>query len=102
MRAVGLVSEHLHTMGMGDLDDRLQIGADAVVRWIVNKHRLRIWMRLDRFFHILDLHAERDPQPLVQLWIDVDRLRINEHKRIDDTAVHIARQNDLVSRRDDR
>ena len=59
-------------------------------------------MRLDRFFHILDLHAERDPQALVQLWIDVDRLRINEHKRIDDAAVHIARQNDLVPRRDDR
>ena len=100
--AVGLVGEHLHAVGVGDLNDGLQIGADAVVGGIVHEHSLGVRMGFDGGAHILHLHPQRNAQTLIHLRIDVDRLRIHQHQRIDDTAVHVARQNDLVARRHHR
>ena len=59
--AMGFIGQHFHAMGMGDLNDGFQIGADAIVCWIVHKHCLGVWMGLDGRFDILHLHAKRNP-----------------------------------------
>ena len=102
MRAVRLVREHLHTGRVRELDNFSDVRADAVVGRVVDEHRLRGRVLLDGGLDVRDRHAERNAQPVVHLRIDIDRYRAGEHERVDDAAVHVARENDLVAALHDR
>ena len=87
---------------MAQPDDFPQVRADAVIGRVVDQDRLGRGVFFDRFFHIRDRHAQRDAQPVVHLRVDIDRDGAGQHQRVDDRAVHIAGQDDLVPTADDR
>ena len=96
MCPVCLISQNFHPFFVRHLHNRLQVGTDAVICRVVDKHRHRIRILLDRPLHIRALHPQRDSQSLIHVRIDIDRLRPAEHHCIDRAAVHISRKNDLV------
>ena len=102
MRAVRLVREHLHAGRVRELHDFTDIRADAVVGRVVDEDCLGGRMLFDCLFDVRDRHAERNAQTVVHLRIDIDRDSAGEHERVDDAAVHVARQNDLVAALHDR
>ena len=82
---------------MCQLYDRAQIRTDAVIRRIVHKHRLSIWIFLDRPAHIFHTHSKRNPQSLIASRIHIDRNRASKHHRAHDAAVDISRQYNLLA-----
>ena len=96
MGSVGLVGQTEHPGGVGHPDDGAQVAADAVVGGVIDQHGHGVRVLGDGLGHLLPLHAQGDAQPLVHLGIDVDRHSAAEHQRVDDAAVHIAGQDDLV------
>ena len=54
-------------------------------------------MLLNSGLHVRDRHTERNAQPVVHLRVDINRNRTGKHERVDDAAVHVARQDDLVA-----
>ena len=102
MRAVRLVRKHLHTRRVRQFDDLADVRADAVIGRVVDEHRLRGRVLLDGGLDVRDRHSERNAQTVVHLRIDVDGNCAGEHERVDNAAVHVARQNDLVAALHDR
>ena len=94
--AVGLVRQAEHARLVGHAHDGPQVAADAVIRGVVDQHGHRVGMLGDGLGHLFPPHAQRDAQPLVHLGVDVDRHRAAEHQRVEDAAVHVAGQDDLI------
>ena len=97
MRAVRLVRQHLHPGGVREGDDRLKVGAHAVVCGVVHEHGLRVGVLLDRALDVGDAHAERDAEARVAAGVDVHRHRTVHDERVDRAAVDVARQDDLLA-----
>ena len=84
-------------MLMCQLYDRAQIRTNAVIRRIIHKHRLSIWIFLDRPAHIFHTHSKRNPQSLITRRIHIDRNRASKHHGAHDAAVDISRQYNLLA-----
>ena len=97
MRAVRLARQHLHPRRVRDGDDRLQVGAHAVVRRVVDEDGLRVGVLLDGALHILHAHPQRDAEPRVAPGVDVDGDRAVDDERVDGAAVDVARHDDLFA-----
>ena len=97
MGPVGLVHQCHHSVGMGQVHDGFQVGADAVVGWIVDQDRLGIRILRHGGFYILQLHPQRDSELRVHLRIDVDRHCAAEHQGVDGAFVDIPGHDDLVA-----
>ncbi len=97
MRAVRLIGQHLHARRVREPYDFPNVRADAVVGRVIDEHRLGGRMLLNSGLHVRDRHAERNAQPVVHLRVDVNRNRAGQHECVDDAAVYVARQNDLVA-----
>ena len=97
MRAVRLISQHLHARRVREPYNLADVRADAVIGRVVDEHRLRGRVLFNSSLHVRDRHAERNAQPVVHLRVDVNRNRTGQHERIDDAAVYVARQNNLVA-----
>ena len=97
MRAVRLISEHLHACRVREPYDFPNVRADAVIGRVVDEHRLCGRVLFNGGLHIRDRHAERNAKPVVHLRVDVNRNRAGQHQCVDDAAVYVARQDDLVS-----
>ena len=97
MGAVGFVSKAEHPGGMGHLHDGFQVGADAVIGRVIYQNSHSVGVFGDGLCHLFPFHAEGDAQTGVHLGVDVDRNRTAKHQRVDDAAVDIARQDDLIA-----
>ena len=97
MRAVRLIGQHLHACRVREPYDFPNVRADAVVGRVVDEHRLCGRVLLNSGLHVRDRHAERNAQPVIHLRVDINRNRTGQHECVDDAAVHVARQDDLVS-----
>ena len=97
MRAVRLISEHLHARRVRKPYDFPNVRADAVIGRVVDEHRLRGRVLLNGGLHIRDRHAERNAKPVVHLRVDVNRNRTGQHQCVDNAAVYVARQDNFVA-----
>ena len=97
MRTVSFVRQHAHAVCVGQLHDASQIRADAVIRRIVHEDSLRVRIGLDGALHVGKRHAQRDAELRIDARINIDRHGTAQHERIDGTAVHIARHDDLIA-----
>ena len=95
--SVGLVGQTEHPRVVGHLRDGLQIGADAVVGGVVHQDGDGVRMLADGPLHLLAPHAQGDAEPVVHLGVDVDRHRAAEDQGVDDRAVDVAGQDDLIA-----
>ena len=95
--AVGFVRQAEHPGVMGHLDDCAQVAADAVVGGVVHQNGHGVGVLPDGLFHLLPLHAQRDAQTLVHLWVHVNGHSAAEHQRVQHAAVHVAGQDDLIA-----
>ena len=102
MGSMGLVRQHLHSPGMGHLNDRPDIRTDPVIRRIVDEHRHRVRVILNGLLYLFHFHSQRDPQLLVHLRIYVNRNRAAKHHGVDHALMDVPGQDDLVSGLADR
>ena len=96
MRAMCLIRQNLHAMRVRQLHDFRQIRADAIVSRVIHQNRAGIRILADRLVHLLHTHTKRNAKPLIHLRIHIYRMRAAQNHGVDDTAVYIAGQNNLV------
>ena len=96
VRAVRFVRKDAHPRRVRDLHDLAEVGADAVVRRVVDEDRLRARMLRDRLLDVLDAHAERNAETPVDAGVDVHRDRAADDERVDGAPVDVAREYYLV------
>ena len=99
---VGLVGQAEHAVGVSQLHNGLQVGADAVVSGVVYQHRLGVRVGQNGPLHLADLHAQGDAQAVVTLRVDIDGDRAAQHHGAHDAAVHVPGQDNLLSALDRR
>ena len=95
--AMGLIGEAEHAGIMGHTHDGAKVTADAIVGRVVYQHGDRLRMLGDGLRHLLTLHAETDAEAGVHLRIHIDRHGTAEHQRVQDAAVYVSRQDDLIA-----
>ena len=84
-------------MGVCEFCNRTQIGADAVIRRIVDKDRLCIRMMRDRGGDILHAHTERNAEYIINAGIHIDRNCSAENQCVDRASMDIARHDNLIT-----
>ena len=92
------IHQRHHAMRMRQFYNGTQVRADTVIGRVIYKYCRCVRMLQDRLFHLGQLHTERDTDMIIHLRIDIHRLRPAQYQRIDHAAVHITRQDDLISR----
>ena len=97
VRAVCFVREAQHTGIVRHLYDCAQVAANAVVCGVIDEHRHGVRVFADGFCHLLALHTERNTEAMIHLRVDVDRHRAAEHQSIQNAAVDVAGQNNLIA-----
>ena len=97
MRSMGLVCQAQHTVAVGQPDNFPQIGADAIVGRVVHQNRLGVRILLNRLLHLLHLHAQRNPQAHIALWVYINRNRSAQNQRSHHASVDVSGQNNLIS-----
>ena len=97
MRTVRLVHKAQHIMLMRQLHDAAQIRADTIIGRIVHEHGSRLRISLDSLLHLANFHAQRDSQLAVDLRININRNSTVQNECVDNTLMHITRQNNLVA-----
>ena len=93
---MGLVGQDLHSPGVGQLHDGLNIRADPVVGGVVHKYGHSIRVVLDGLADLVHLHPQGDPQLLVHIRVHVDRNGSAEHHGVDDAFMDIPGKDDLI------
>ena len=96
MRTVCLVHKYLHAVRVRQIRNRAEIGADAVIGWIVDKDRLGVRMSLNRCGDILHTHTERNAKHIVDAGIHIDRDGAAENQSVDGTPVDVPRHDDFI------
>ena len=94
--AVGLVRQAEHARVMGHADNGPQIRAYAVVGRVVYQHGHRMGVLPDGPGQALPCHAQGYAQGLIHVGVDVHGHRAAEHQSVDDAAVHVAGEDDLI------
>ena len=92
-----LVNQHQHVVFVCQFDNSLQVGADAVIRWIVDKYGHCIGVFLDGLLHLRYLHAERYTQSVIDVGVDVDWCCTVYYQCVDYAAVYVAWQYYLLT-----
>ena len=97
MCAVRFIHEHLHAVGMCELRNRAKVGADSIIRRIVDKDRLCIRMTRNCCGDILYTHPECNAESVVDPGIYIDWNCTAENERVDRAPMNIARHDNLVA-----
>ena len=96
MRAVCLIGQHLHAARARACS--LNVRADAVVGRVVDEHRLCGRVLLNgRLSRPRPTCRSEMPSRSFICEVDINRNRTGQYECVDDAAVYIARQNDLVA-----
>ena len=97
MCAVSLIYQYHHAVLMGNLNDLPEVGADSVVCGVVHQDGLCLGVLLDGTLHLRYLHAQGYTQAVIRIGIHVDGSRAVHNQGVDDAAVHVTRQDDLLT-----
>ena len=97
MCSVCLVHKHFHAMHVCEFCNRTKIGADSIIRRIVDKDRLCIRMTRNCCGDILHAHSECNAEDIVDPGIHIDRNRTAENEGVDCAPMDIARHDDLIT-----
>ena len=98
MSSVSLVSKHEHSVCVSDLNDTLQVRADAVVGRVVYQHGFCIGIFFYRFFYVLHRHTKGYAKPFVSPRVYINGHSSAHHKCVDSAAVDVARHYYLFAR----
>ena len=96
VRAVRLVGKSEHSVLVRQARDGADIGANAVIRRVIDENRLRVRVFAHGALHLADGHPQRNAQAAVHLGVYIHRHRAAEHQSIDRAAVDITGQDDLI------